>query len=111
MDIDITGLHLNPMQAATRVPDQGRRIAVTDHFTNFVVLDVSSTSCCMFFCEWGAHAPITPRQKGLTTSERRSRERSGMQACGGGLSESGSERIPHGGPEPAEGLSKVAAAD
>ena len=55
------------------------------NFTNSVVLDVSSDSCCIFFCEWGAEAPITPWQKGLTATQRRAQGLRGLQDCAGGL--------------------------
>jgi len=54
------------------------------NFTNSVVLDVSSDSCCIFFCEWGTEAPITPWPKGLATNQRRSDERRALRDCGGG---------------------------
>jgi len=54
------------------------------NFTNSVVLDLSSDTCCVFLCEWGREAPITPWKKGPTTRERRVLEQDAMKACGGG---------------------------
>lgn len=79
--MEAQGIQCKPPRAYQTKDAEGH---LRTNFTNSVVLDVSSDSCCVFFCEWGAHAPITPWQKGLTTSERRSHERSVMQACEGG---------------------------
>jgi catechol 2,3-dioxygenase-like lactoylglutathione lyase family enzyme len=79
--LEAQGIRCKPPRAYQTQDGEGQ---LRTNFTNSVVLDVSSDSCCVFFCEWGADAPITPWQKGLTTRERRSRERNVMQACGGG---------------------------
>jgi hypothetical protein len=57
---------------------------VRTNFTNSVILDLSSDSCCVFLCDWGTHAPIVPWRKGLSTPERRDFERDNLDACGGG---------------------------
>jgi hypothetical protein len=54
------------------------------NFTNSVVLDLSSDSLCVFFCEWRSDAPIVPWSKGLTTHERRRLQRDAVAGCGGG---------------------------
>jgi catechol 2,3-dioxygenase-like lactoylglutathione lyase family enzyme len=56
----------------------------TANFTNSVLLDLSSDTCCVFLCDWGREAPIVPWTKGLTTQERRVLEQDAMRACGGG---------------------------
>lgn len=58
--------------------------ALQTNFTNSVLLDLSHDSCCVFFCEWGSHAPITPWRNGLSTLERRQLHKEAMVACGGG---------------------------
>jgi hypothetical protein len=60
------------------------RSEVRTNFTNSTVLDLSTDSCCVFLCDWGAHAPIVPWRKGLSTPERRDLERDNLDACGGG---------------------------
>ncbi|MDM0078726.1 VOC family protein [Variovorax sp. J2P1-59] len=57
---------------------------VRTNFTNSVILDLSSESCCVFVCDWGTDAPIVPWRKGLSTPERRDLERGALAACSGG---------------------------
>lgn len=54
------------------------------NFTNAVVLDVSSESCCVFFCDWYADGTIYPWHEKLSASERREREQAQLLACSGG---------------------------
>jgi hypothetical protein len=54
------------------------------NFTNSVVLDVSSESCCVFFCDWCADGTIYPWHEKLTASERQQREQAQLLACSGG---------------------------
>jgi hypothetical protein len=58
---------------------------IRTNFTNSVILDVSSDTCCVFICEWGVEAPIAPWKRGLTTPQRRVEERAALDAFGGGL--------------------------
>lgn len=57
---------------------------LTANFTNSVVLDVSSDTCCVFFCEWNRDAPIVPWERGQATHSRRTKERAEMNARDGG---------------------------
>lgn len=54
------------------------------NFTNSVILDVSSASCCIFFCEWCIDGTIFPWADKLTSSERQLREQKQLSASSGG---------------------------
>ena len=55
-------------------------------FTNSVVLDVSSASCCVFFCEWNPEGTVAPWPQGLTAAARRSRDQKELgRRIGGAL--------------------------
>lgn len=58
-------------------------IEVTN-FTNSVVLDVSSNSCCVFFCEWDANGSIFPWKEKLTPVQRKAKEQAAVLRCAGG---------------------------
>jgi hypothetical protein len=49
-----------------------------------VILDVSNSVCCVFFCKWGADGTIFPWAERLTAEERRFREQRQFDQCGGG---------------------------
>lgn len=54
------------------------------NFTNSVVLDVSSESCCVFFCAWGRDGNIYPWKEKMSSVERRAREQAAFEQCSGG---------------------------
>lgn len=54
------------------------------NFTNSVVLDLSSDSCCVFVCEWGDMAPIAPWKHGLSVNQRRVDQQAALEAVSGG---------------------------
>lgn len=54
------------------------------NFTNSVVLDLSSESCCVFFCAWDSSGTIFPWTERLTSRERRARDRKEFLKRGGG---------------------------
>lgn len=58
--------------------------AEATNFTNAVILDASSPSCCVFFCEWGANGAIFPWPEKLTASARQAREAKALADAGGG---------------------------
>jgi hypothetical protein len=58
--------------------------ALTTNFTNSVLLDFSSESCCIFFCAWNPDGTIYPWKERLTAAERRSRGQVELAKCGGG---------------------------
>lgn len=55
------------------------------NFTNAVILDASSPSCCVFFCEWDANGTIFPWPEKLTSSQRQAREARALADAGGGV--------------------------
>jgi len=79
--LSLQGVNCKPARSYQTLNPEGE---LRTNFTNSVVLDVSSDSCCIFFCAWGTEAPITPWENGLQTSERRVRETKAFLACGGG---------------------------
>lgn len=54
------------------------------NFTNSVILDVSNSACCVFFCKWGRDGTIFPWSERLTAEERQLREQRQFEECGGG---------------------------
>lgn len=54
------------------------------NFTNSVVLDLSSPTCCNFFCEWGMRASIVPWGTGIHTRERHEVDQRRLAEMGGG---------------------------
>ena len=54
------------------------------NFTNSVILELSSSACCNFFCEWGAQASIVPWSTGLSAIHRYQAERHRFSESGGG---------------------------
>ena len=49
--------------------------ALATNFTNSVIVDLSSDSCCIFFCAWDPNGTIFPWEKRLTSVERSARDR------------------------------------
>lgn len=58
--------------------------ALVTNFTNSVVLDLSSASCCIFFCDWDPDGTIFPWTGRLTAGARRSRDRKELLKRNGG---------------------------
>jgi hypothetical protein len=58
--------------------------ALVTNFTNSVVLDVSSESCCIFFCAWDKNGTIFPWKEKLSVVQRRTREQEALRQCAGG---------------------------
>lgn len=58
--------------------------AEVTNFTNAVILDASSPSCCVFFCEWGADGTIFPWPEKLTSVQRQAREAKALADARGG---------------------------
>jgi hypothetical protein len=58
--------------------------SLATNFTNSVLLDLSSDSCCIFFCDWDPDGTIYPWKERLTTAERRSRDQVELTKRGGG---------------------------
>ncbi len=54
------------------------------NFTNSVILDVSNSACCVFFCKWEPDGTIFPWSERLTAEERQLREQRQFDQCGGG---------------------------
>lgn len=54
------------------------------NFTNSVVIDLSSESCCVFFCAWDKNGSIFPWQEKLTSAQRRARDLATFRRCQGG---------------------------
>lgn len=54
------------------------------NFTNSVVLDLSSETCCIFFCDWDKNGSIFPWKERLTSVERRARDQDAFEQCKGG---------------------------
>ena len=54
------------------------------NFTNSVVLDVSSSMICIFFCEWGTEGTIFPWKEKITTTERKQKQQRQLLECAGG---------------------------
>lgn len=57
---------------------------VVTNFTNSVVLDVSSESCCIFFCAWDENGTIFPWKEKLSVVQRRTKEQEALRRCAGG---------------------------
>ena len=73
---------------------------VVTNFTNAVVQDLSSASCCIFFCEWDRHATIYPWAETATPVERRAGLQNKLQATNGGpLGITGLQAIRLGTPD------------
>lgn len=58
---------------------------VVTNFTNSVVLDLSSESCCVFFCAWDPDGTIFPWTERLTSQQRSARDRREFLKRGGGV--------------------------
>jgi hypothetical protein len=58
--------------------------ALVTNFTNSVVLDLSSASCCIFFCDWDPDGTIFPWTGRLTAGARRSRDQKELLKRNGG---------------------------
>lgn len=63
-------------------PDAGG--VLRPNFTNAVIEDVSSPSCCVFYCDWAAGAPIVPWPPDATPAQRRFRDACALNERRGG---------------------------
>lgn len=75
------GITCKPPRPFFTTNQQGEQVT---NFTNSVILDISNSVCCVFFCKWGADGTIFPWTERLTTEERRCREQWHLDQCGGG---------------------------
>lgn len=77
-DIDQARLQLDAMGIACKEPRVWRTPtkdgSLAANFTNCLVHDASSAACQVFFCQWDAHAPLTPWPRGETATSRRARQ-------------------------------------
>lgn len=70
------------------------------NFTNSVVLDVSSASCCVFFCAWGDEGSIFPWTEKRSPMQRQQQEQKQLDLCqGGALGVTGLVAIEMGVPD------------
>jgi len=63
---------------------EGAGGTLVTNFTNSVVLDLSSASCCVFFCAWEPEGTIFPWAERLTAAARRSRDQKELVKRKGG---------------------------
>ena len=99
-----SGIACKPARAFQTPDAQGNTVT---NFTNSVVLDLSSPSCCVFLCEWNAHASIYPWAQAITPVARRaSLHQSLMDSGGGPLGLLGLRSIRVGTPSLAEHLAR-----
>jgi hypothetical protein len=75
------GITCKPPRPFLTKNQQGEQVT---NFTNSVILDVSNSVCCVFFCKWGAGGTIFPWPEKLATPERQLREQQQFDQCGGG---------------------------
>lgn len=75
------GIACKPARAFQTLDIDGNKVT---NFTNSVVLGVSSPSCCMFLCEWDAHASIYPWTEADTPVTRRAVLSKALRDSGGG---------------------------
>lgn len=76
-----SGISCKPPRAFQTLNACAKRVT---NFTNAVVLDLSSPSCCVFLCEWGRDASIYPWPESQTPVQRRLQLRSVLTESGGG---------------------------
>jgi len=86
LDMSIAGLADAGIACKTPRPYQTKDAhgAWVTNFTNSVVLDVSSESCCIFFCAWGRDGNIFPWKEKMSSVERRAKVRAAFEQCAGG---------------------------
>jgi hypothetical protein len=75
------GITCRPPRPFLTKNQQGEQVT---NFTNSVIMDVSSSDCCVFFCKWEPDGTILPWPERLTTEERQCREQRQLDQCGGG---------------------------
>jgi len=94
------GFALDPVNLTTSIADlakdgircksprpyqtEGAGGTLVTNFTNSVVLDLSSASCCVFFCAWEPEGTIFPWAERLTAAARRSRDQKELVKRKGG---------------------------
>lgn len=75
------GITCKPPRAFEAMTAAGEQVT---NFTNSVLLDLSASSCCVFFCEWDRRASIYPWAEAATPVQRRTLHRQALQDSGGG---------------------------
>jgi hypothetical protein len=55
------------------------------NFTNAVVEDLSSPTCCVFYCDWAPGAPIAPWPSDATADDRRALQAAALAVRQGGV--------------------------
>lgn len=75
------GVACKPSRPFQTVNADGRSVT---NFTNSVVLNLSSSTSCNFFCEWGTQAIIVPWAKGVHARDRHEAEQRKFAELGGG---------------------------
>ena len=80
-ELERLGMACKPPRPYRTLDAQGQSVT---NFTNSLVLDLSSPSCCNFFCEWGSTASIVPWPQVVTTAERRLADQRRFATWGGG---------------------------
>lgn len=82
-DLARDGIQCKPPRAYQTQDASGLQVT---NFTSSVVLDLSSESCCIFFCAWEPEGTIFPWAERLTAAGRRSRDqRELLKRKGGSL--------------------------
>lgn len=79
--IAASGINCKPPRAFQTMSAGAEQVT---NFTNAVLLDLSSASCCVFLCEWNTKATIYPWSEPETPVQRRSQLRAGLSDRGGG---------------------------
>jgi hypothetical protein len=75
------GITCKPPRSFITKNREGRQVT---NFTNSVILDISNSACCVFFCKWEPEGTIFPWLERLTAEERQLREQRQFDRCGGG---------------------------
>ena len=79
--VEEAGIACKPPRAFQTQNAQGETVA---NFTNSVLLDVSASSCCIFFCEWNPRSTIYPWPEAATPAQRRAQHRQDLENRNGG---------------------------
>jgi hypothetical protein len=76
LEASIAHLTQSGLQCKSPRPYQTKNAdgSLITNFTNSVLLDLSSDSCCIFFCAWNPDGTIYPWKERLTATERRSKD-------------------------------------
>ena len=79
--VEEASISCKPPRAFQTQNAQGETVA---NFTNSVLLDVSASSCCIFFCEWNPRSTIYPWPETATPAQRRAQHRQDLKNRNGG---------------------------